>query len=232
MSNNAATVMVPIDGGLEFECLKNRQSVSTAQYILSGETYPVVPLDEDVEVVMDIGANCGSASVFFSSTYPQARILAFEPARVPYRVLTQNARRWNRIEPFNIGLSDRDDQVVLYEGEAGTGSSSVFRRPGTTNRTERISLRSARAWLEEHGVSRVDILKVDTEGCEMPILSDLRPVLPKVQVIYLEFHSEEDRRSIDELLGPTHDLAVARVLFGQGEMTYVSKSVANGSIDS
>ncbi|MGH9024718.1 MAG: FkbM family methyltransferase [Acidimicrobiia bacterium] len=214
---------------LEFECIKNRQSVHTAQRILSGETYPLIPALSDVDVVMDVGANCGSASMFFSVHYPHARILAFEPARVPYCVLERNARRRANIEPFNVGLFDRDDDVPLYSGEAGTGSSSILRRPGTTDRSERVQLRSARTLLGEQGITQVDVLKVDTEGCEVPILEAMREWLPGLKVVYLEFHNEDDRKAIDRLLGDTHSLAVARVLFGQGEMAYVSNAVIDAA---
>jgi FkbM family methyltransferase len=230
LEQDVSTTMLPFkvnDEHLEFECIKNRHSIHTARGILSGETYPLIPMVRQVDVVMDVGANCGSASTFFSVQYPGARILSFEPASVPYCVLERNARRRGNIEPFNFGLLDRDDEVPLYSGAATTGTSSVLRRPGTTDRTEPVKLRSTRAVLDEQGISKVDLLKIDTEGCEVPILDSMRALLPGVQVVYLEFHSERDRRLIDGLLADTHLLGVARVFFGQGEVAYVSRSLVD-----
>ena len=229
LEQDVSTVVLPFevnDERIEFECLKNRHSIRTAQRVLAGEVYPFIPAARNVEVVMDVGANCGSAGTFFSVHYPHARVLAFEPGRIPYRVLERNARRRANIESFNVGLFDKDDEVPLYSSATHTGSSSVFPRPDATGRSEPVQLRSTRAMLDEQHISKIDVLKIDTEGCEVPILGALTRLLPEIQVVYLEFHSEEDRKVIDRLLGDTHLLAVARVLFGQGEMVYLSKAVA------
>jgi FkbM family methyltransferase len=220
------TVVVPFGEGLEFETLKNHTSVRTAKAILGGETYPVIPAVRDVAVVLDVGANTGAASTFFSHRYPDARVLACEPAAVPYGILERNAQRRSNIETFNVGLSDTDDDVKLYAGESTSGTASVMPGNNTTDEFEQITLRSARAWLAERGITRVDVLKVDTEGCEVPIFESLRELLPSIKVVYLEFHSEADRKTIDRMFGDTHFLAVGRILMGQGEMVYVANRVA------
>ena len=66
---------------------------------------------------------------------------------------------------------------------------------------------------------------LDTEGCEVPIFESLGDLLPSIKVVYLEFHSEPDRKTIDRMFGATHFLAVGRVLFGQGEMVYVANAI-------
>ena len=47
---------------MEFESFTNCLSRVTAETILNGRTYPVVPFVRDVNVVMDIGANVGAAA--------------------------------------------------------------------------------------------------------------------------------------------------------------------------
>ncbi len=221
----AETVLVPFAEGLEFETLKNHTSVRTAKAILAGETYPVIPAVRDVSVVVDVGANTGAASTFFSRQYPDARVLACEPARVPYGILQRNARRRRNIETFNLGLSDLDDDVKLYAGESTSGTASVIRGNSTSDNFEQITLRAASTWLAERDVAQIDVLKVDTEGCEVPIFESLRNLLPTIKVVYLEFHSEADRKAIDGMFADTHFLAVGRVLFGQGEMVYVANDI-------
>ena len=60
------------------------------------------------------------------------------------------------------------------------------------------------------GISYMDVLKIDTEGSEVEILESLRPFLPYVGILMVEFHSEKDRRSIDALL-ETHVLFDANI---------------------
>ena len=80
-----------------------------------------------------------------------------------------------------------------------------------------------REWLEENSISTIDILKIDTEGCEVPILEALSDLLPSVKVIYLEYHSDDDRKAFDRLLGDTHLLLHGHMMVHLGEVTYVAR---------
>ena len=46
--------------------------------ILRGTTYPIIK-NIDAEVIVDLGANIGAASVFFAMNYPNSQIFSFEP---------------------------------------------------------------------------------------------------------------------------------------------------------
>ena len=94
-----------------------------------------------------------------------------------------------------------------------------------------ITLKSVRDWLAENSISRVDILKVDTEGCEVPILEAMSDLLPAVKVIYLEYHNDDDRKEFDRILGETHLLAHGLMMAHLGEVAYVSKDVVRSESD-
>lgn len=213
---------------LEVECLDDWLSKWTTEGIVAGETYPLVPDLTDVETVVDVGANCGVASVYFSLAYPGATVHALEPAEGPFAVLSRNASRFARIRPEPIGLYSEDrGEVPLYQGVHGTGTGSILESESTTGESEPIELRSARGWVESANIDRIDVLKVDTEGCEVPILTGLEPFLADVRVIYLEYHSEDDRRAIDRLLEPTHVMLFVKGMFGTGEVAYVARPLVD-----
>ena len=86
----------------EFECFDNCLSRVTCQTILDGRTYPVIPFVRDVSVVMDVGANVGAASVFFSLSYPDATVFAFEPAGLPYGLLVSEHRRQANVQTAQL----------------------------------------------------------------------------------------------------------------------------------
>ena len=66
-------------------------------------------------------------------------------------------------------------------------------------------------------------MKIDTEGCEVPILRSLEKFLPEVKVLYVEYHSERDRRLIDGILAETHVLWRGHVnLAYRGEFCYLN----------
>jgi Methyltransferase FkbM domain len=107
--------------------------------------------------------------------------------------------------------------------------SSLSSSARTSSESEQIRLVGASQFLSQHGIDNVDVLKIDTEGCEVPILRSLAKYLPEVKVLYVEYHSERDRRLIDEILAETHVLWRGHVTFAyRGEFCYVKRdSVPN-----
>jgi FkbM family methyltransferase len=208
---------------VEYVCLNNWVARWAAKEILAGKTYPRFDEVPEASTIVDIGANCGAASVHFARTYPNAMVHALEPARAPYVFLEKNAKRYPNILPERIGLLDRDDCVPLYHGKASAGASSIFKSEHTTDSQETVVLRSTKAWLNERGIDRIDIVKIDTEGCEVPILEALADRLPDVQALYLEFHSEEDRARIESIVSGTHELRSIRSLHSvTGELAFLN----------
>ena len=215
----------------EFECFDNCLSRVTCETILSGKTYPRIPFVGDVGVVMDVGANVGAASVFFSLSYPDATIFAFEPASLPYGLLATNTEAHANVHINNFGLYSADLEVPLYRGKYEPGMSSITKSMSTRGESDVIMLRSVRDWLAENSISSVDVLKVDTEGCEVPILEAMSDLLPRVKVIYLEYHNDGDRKEFDRILGETHLLAHGLMMVHLGEVAYVAKDVVRSETD-
>ena len=214
-----------------FECFDNCLSRVTCQTILDGKSYPRFPFVEDVSVVMDVGANVGAASVFFSLAYPDATIFSFEPAGLPYSLLERNTQALANVRINNFGLYSSDTELPLYRGKYETGMSSVAQSMSTRNESDVITLRSVRDWMSENSISAVDVLKVDTEGCEIPILEAMSDLLPKVKVIYLEYHNDDDRKEFDRILGETHLLVHGLMMVHLGEVAYVAKDVVRAGSD-
>lgn len=215
----------------EFECFDNCLSRVTCETILSGKSYPRIPFVHDVGVVMDVGANVGAASVFFSLSYPDATIFAFEPAGLPYGLLAKNTEAHANVRINNFGLYSADVEVPLYRGKYETGMSSVAQSMSTRGESDVITLRSVRDWLAENSIPSIDVLKVDTEGCEVPILEAMSDLLPQVKVIYLEYHNDDDRKEFDRILGETHLLAHGLMMVHLGEVAYVAKDVVRSETD-
>ena len=216
---------------LEFECFDNELSKLTCEAILSGRTYPRIPFVHDVDVVMDVGANVGAAAVVFSLSYPDATIFAFEPSSDPYGLLRANTDARPNVHAHDFGLYSSDVQVPLYRGTYDSVMSSVAKNEGTREESEPITLRSVRKWLDENSIAAIDILKIDTEGCEVPILEALSDLLPRVKILYLEYHSDDDRKAFDRILGDTHLLMHGKMLVHLGEVTYVAKDAFESESD-
>ena len=208
---------------------KNDVSLKIAGDILAGRTYPHVHFVENVHTILDIGANVGAATIFFSLLYPHARVLALEPASAPFCLLRQNVAAFPNVKAFPIGLFSGDKVVPLYPGQNDSVESSVSRSQRTGTEPEEVRLRCADQFMVEQGIRSIDILKIDTEGCEVHILRSLHRFLSGVKLIYIEYHSDRDRRLIDLLLADTHSLWRGHAdLIYRGELCYLNRTLVPG----
>jgi FkbM family methyltransferase len=206
---------------VELETFPDYISPGVTREILAGETYRLMPNVADVRTVFDVGANLGAASVFFACSYPDATIHSFEPGPDTYALLERNTAPFASVVPHNFGLLDQTGEHDLYRGKGSPGEASIFRRSWVSDESDRVELRSAAEFTAEAGVERIDVLKVDTEGCELPILRGLSRFLADIQVIYVEFHSKSDWRELESMLSPSHELMAGKMLFESGELVYL-----------
>jgi FkbM family methyltransferase len=209
----------------QFALFDTMVSRAVCTEIFAGRTYPAVQFKEQVRTIVDMGANVGAAAVYFAMTYPGSSVFAFEPAPGSYALLEANTAHLPQIKSFGFGLYDCDRQAKLYCGLNDSVQNSICQSYEQRQHSEPISLREAAAVLRELAIETIDILKLDTEGCEVPILHSLAPWIPTISVIYVEFHSEVDRLVIDRLLSPTHYLWRGEIKrFCRGELTYLAKA--------
>jgi FkbM family methyltransferase len=211
---------------IEFECGDTVTSRWVCQEILVGRTYPCFPFADDVRVVIDAGANCGATSVHFARHYPDATVHAFEPASEPRAILERNAKPYPNIVVHGFGLGAADATVPLYKGDGDTILGSVHRRSVNVDESEQVELRHTGAWAAASGIDRIDVLKVDVEGCEVEVLQSVTSLLPTVKVLYVEYDSRRARREIDALLEPTHALYSSLAFLDQGECVYLRNDVS------
>jgi FkbM family methyltransferase len=199
--------------------------------VFQGQEYPLcLPEAVPIETIIDVGANVGAAAIWFHHHFPTARIVCFEPAPTLVPLLRENTQPINTVEVRGVGLSDRFGTAQLHVGKYHSAQSSLVAHEETGQGSETIALRSAAAEIESLNLSRISILKIDTEGSEVPILSDLEHWLDRIDAIYVEYHSEADRRTIDQMLAAKFYLVRAMVRRANlGTLVYLSQPVANGN---
>ena len=144
-------------------------------------------------VIVDLGANIGLASVFFGVKYPDAKILAVEPERDNFaamvantaelgeRVVTQHCAVWSRDGFIYLHTEDNDGRTL------GAWGVQVSDRPPNTER--RVPCKKLTTLLNMAGFSNVDILKVDIEGAELELFShEANEWLSRIDLIIVETH--------------------------------------------
>jgi FkbM family methyltransferase len=164
---------------------------------------PEMTLPRDaVRSVLDIGANIGAASLYFSRIFPNARIFAFEPVPDNFAVLQKNITNCARIQAFEFGLGAGDATLELYASDdpVNFGGYSLHVAGSDTSRKVGVRVRGAAAALEALGLRQVDVIKIDTEGAEWDILTALpEPLLAGAALICGELHGQRDFALLDHL---------------------------------
>jgi len=220
-----ATLQGP-GGELPFNLFKTDVCFQVANDIFAGITYPSVSFLSGVKTIVDVGANVGAASVYFAMAYPDAQVYAFEPGSAPLSLLQQNVAPLRNVRVFPFGLHSQERNLSLFQGRNDSVESSLCSSTRTTGESEQIRLACAAEFLMGQGIEKIDVLKIDTEGCEVPILQSLYRYLPEVKVLYVEYHSERDRRMIDEMLAETHVLWRGHISFAfRGEFCYLKREL-------
>jgi FkbM family methyltransferase len=187
------------------EVFRVRNIFDNHDYSVPPQYLPTGPL-----TVVDIGANVGLFALYMKRVRADCEIFCFEPVPPTLELLKKNIGNDSGFHICPYALSNREETAQLHLHPLNSGENSLKADADTSVRTIRVPVKDAATVLRQIGLSYIDILKIDTEGCEVEILESLQPYLPYVGIVMVEFHSEKDRRSIDQRL-ETHLLFDANI---------------------
>lgn len=155
----------------------------------------------DADCVVDIGGNIGSFAVLAGSQARRGRVISCEPIAANFRLLEENLRRngLKNVTAIRAAMVERSGPVEIFVSDEGSGSHSVVRElAGASRRREPVGGYSLADLFAKFAIERCDLLKLDCEGAEFPILHSLPPELARrIRRVVLEYHaaSPEDKRS-------------------------------------
>lgn len=157
----------------------------------------------DSPVIFDVGANIGAYSLWAAVTYNNSIIYAYEPVGEVFGVLKRNIEKnagpW-KIYAFNKAISNRGGIDTVCIGSSPSAAKLGCESPETIRR-EKAEVTTLDSEVKRLGIKNIDILKIDTEGWEVPILYQVKGNLWKiVKNIVVEYHSTSDRKKILGLL--------------------------------
>lgn len=184
-----------------------------------------LPIDDQVNCIVDIGANIGVAAIFFKERYPGSEIHCFEPMQKNINVLKNNISRYSNISVHQIALSSCDGEVEMIASPVNMneGGWSMFQR-GATGDEEKIVVhtRVSGDFLKENSIAP-DIIKVDTEGAESEILFSLHEdQINHLKYVTGELHGERDFRLIDWLESNGFDIEMKKTF---GKSLFIFKAI-------
>ncbi len=164
---------------------------------------------DDRSVVLDVGAFTGKWAQNIVDRYDPS-IYAFEPNPTSFARLQHRAASNPKLKPLQYGLADREATVDFTLN--GLGSSMYEERAENAN-ARRIQVRMAaidKVWTEL-ALGEVDLMKINIEGAEFPLLERMieANLVRQVGCFLIQFHewhpgAHARRRRIRERLAITH----------------------------
>jgi FkbM family methyltransferase len=158
-------------------------------------------------VIFDIGANIGTFTTWMARAFPNGKIHAFEPQRAIFQMLNGNAAINNlyNVYTHNIALGQENKKIRFQEpnyfekNDYGTFSLVEDIISQKTNNVITVESKTLDSFVEYHDIENIDLLKIDTEGMDVDILSGGVETIKKcLPVIFIE-HSDNRRSVIDEI---------------------------------
>lgn len=164
------------------------------------DEYPIQPAD----TIIDIGANIGDFSVRAAQRAFKGKILAYEPDKNNFALLKKNKKlnQCNNIFCYRRAVSDKRTTKILYtQVEQNNATHSLF--PDKYAREVPVVSTTLDEIVEKHALKSVELVKIDAEGAEYPILFNTsKKTLNKLQRIFFEYHDYIDPKfKIKELTG-------------------------------
>lgn len=133
--------------------------------------------------VFDIGANVGAHTLRFARLVgADGRVFAFEPTDYAYRKLLRNLslNQFPQAQAFQLALGERAAarQTVAFR--------SSWRSDGQHSTSPTVvDFVTLDDWCRQQGVPRVDLIKVDVDGHEYPVLAGGTAILRASQPVVL-----------------------------------------------
>jgi FkbM family methyltransferase len=156
-------------------------------------------LGSGIRTVFDVGANDGQTVRRFARAFPHADLYSFEPDPATFQRLVAAAVGLPNVRLFNVALGRETGEARLFRFAFDETNSLLPKAPGAESYvadadflretgTIPVKVSTIDAVCGASGISRIDLLKIDTQGYEVEVLRGAQRVLGSaaVSLVYAE----------------------------------------------
>ena len=194
-----------------------------------------IELVQTSDVFLDVGANIGYYSLLASAYNPQISVYAFEPLPNAVKYIEMNVadNGFSKLIVEQVALSDEDGEATFFVSrnpkfsfvpDQLTSTGSLDQNQGSrTSLIDEIRVTTMRldSWVEKNSISRIDLLKLDTEATEHIVLAGAHNVLAEHRPLI--FCEVLPGRIEDELNSIFSEFGYLRFRIGRGGLEEVSQ---------
>lgn len=131
-------------------------------------------IDED-STILDIGANIGIHTIFFSNIAVKGLVFSIEPQKSVFAILLENTKRLKNVITLNIAVSNSLDLVNFYVAEDDAYSSLKNTKRKTLRRVDKVVTIPLDTIMNIFG--KIDLVKIDVEGFETEVVKSMSLII-------------------------------------------------------
>jgi FkbM family methyltransferase len=141
------------------------------------------------KVMFDVGANVGQTWEWFRSTEPGSKIYCFEPVAQTFTVLKERTSKDKNCVVENIAFGDKQaERTIKIFPQNSSALNSL--KDGVMNTDsgaseEIIKIETIDNYCFTRDITKIDFLKIDTEGYEINVLKGAKEMLNKAAISFI-----------------------------------------------
>jgi 2-O-methyltransferase len=152
-------------------------------------------------VILEAGAHIGTDTLEMAKLWQDATIHAFEPVPDLFQFLSKNTEGVSNIHIYPLALSDVSGALDIHISSGNSnGSSSILApkkhlevHPDVLFKEKiRVKTTTIDDWARHNQIQKIDMLWLDLQGYELPVLTKSLSILRGVKVIYTEVNLIEN----------------------------------------
>lgn len=150
-----------------------------------------LPLQKQGTIALDVGANIGLTSIYFSRYFD--KVIALEPSFEHFDALNRNLQinKADNVKPIKKALFIRNGELPFGGPQANKTMRTLHMSQWTEGKhDEMVETITLDKLFEDEGIEHIDLMKLDIEGTETEVLSSVgfKKVAPKIDIITGELH--------------------------------------------
>lgn len=178
--------------------LRGRTSDVTVFYEIFALRIYKIPKTEVVSIV-DLGANVGYASIYFTHFCPNAHIIAVEPEHSNYQTLVENTQHLKNVSCVHAAIWPQETELALQNPGASNWSFHYDERAMQSDGPI-VKAQTVLGLMKKFDLKRINLLKVDIEGAEKNLFSSNTGWLRYVDCMQIEIHSDDAKKVVFKAL--------------------------------
>lgn len=141
-----------------------------------------------IETIFDVGANVGQTTQFMAHAFTDADIWAFEPIRESFDKLTASIAHMPRTNAYQLafGAQEGSMTVTLRPNSEWNSLVPTLNFPASSPKPNQlVEIETIDRFGAAHSISKIDLLKTDTEGYDFQVLQGASNYFAENRVLFV-----------------------------------------------